>query len=273
MPTPLDLVLAAVLALVGAAVGAASGRLVRLFTPHEPEPGDESGPPPPACPHCAAPVPFLRALPAPAVRGFALRGACPVCGRALPTSAAVAAATGVLFGLVGLTAGAWEGNTAPVGIAALLFLAAVGTVLAAVDARVKRLPDVLVLRSYPLAAALVAAAALSSGPDWRALAGALGGGAGLFAFYFVLWFIHPAGMGWGDVKLSGLLGLYLGWQAGAGGVVSGTLLAFVGSAAVGLFLILLGKATRKTEIPLGPFMIGGALAVLVFGDPLAALTA
>lgn len=273
MPTPLDIALAVVLTLVGAAVGAASGRLVRLFVAHDPEPDDESGPPPPTCPHCGAAVPFLRALPVPAVRGFALRGACPGCGRPLPGSPLVTWGTAVLFGAVGLAAGAAEGRTAPVGVAAMLFLAAVGMVLAVVDARVKRLPDVLVLRSYPLAVALVAAAALTSGPDWGALIGAAAGGAGLFAFYFVLWFIHPAGMGWGDVKLSGLLGLYLGWQAGFGGVVSGTLLAFVGSALVGVVLILLRRATRKTEIPLGPFMIGGALAVVLLGDPLAALTA
>ncbi|WP_017591174.1 prepilin peptidase [Nocardiopsis potens] len=267
-----DVVLALALAPLGAAVGAALGRTVALFGPHDPEPDDDSGPPPPSCPHCAAEIPFLRGLPLPAVRGFALRGACPSCGRTVPASAATAVLTAAAFAALGHAFGGGLGGGSPVALAALLLLAAVGVPLAVIDARVKRLPNPLVLRSYLPAAALIAAAGLTSGPDWDGLAGALIGGAALYAFYFALWFIHPAGMGWGDVKLSGLLGLYLGWQ-GIGSVVSATVLAFTVSALLGLGLILLRRANRKTEIPLGPFMIGGALAVLVLGDPLPLLMA
>jgi leader peptidase (prepilin peptidase)/N-methyltransferase len=275
MPELPDVLLAAVLGLLGAAVGLASGRLVPMFPRHDPDPDDPAPPPPPGCPHCGAEIPFVRWLPVVRVRGFALRGRCPACRTALPPAPAVVAATAAVYVLIGLRLGAAGAAASPLWLAALLFLGGVGVLLAVIDVRVHRLPNVLVLPSYPVALALVvgaaftAPAAAASGAAAAAhgdLVRALIGMAGLAAFYWVLWFIYPAGMGWGDVKLSGLLGLYLGW-GGLSGVVSGTFLAFLFSAVLGLGLMAVGRATRKTQIPLGPFMIGGALAVILLGDP------
>ncbi|WP_236700699.1 hypothetical protein [Allosalinactinospora lopnorensis] len=67
--------------------------------------------------------------------------------------------------------------------------------------------------------------------------------------------------------MAGLLGLYLGWN-GLGSVISGTFLAFLLSAVFGLTLIAMGRATRKSQIPFGPFMVIGAFAVIITGDPL-----
>ena len=275
MPSVADAVLAAALGLLGVPVGLVAGRLVFLFPRHDPEPDDDSGPPPPSCPHCAADIPFWSWLPAARVRACGRQGRCPSCARTVPASRAVIWATALLSALIGLTIGAQEAVRAPLWPAALLFLGAVGALLSVIDARVHRLPNAIVLPSYPIALLLVIGAAFTA-PAFAAaapavpwpgdLTGALAGMAVLAAFYWLLWFIYPAGMGWGDVKLSGLLGLYLGW-GGFSSVVSGTLLAFLLSAVFGLALMAVGRATRKSQIPLGPFMIGGAFAVVLFGDP------
>ena len=86
--------------------------------------------------------------------------------------------------------------------------------------------------------------------------------AAALAFYLILALIYPAGIGWGDVKLSGLLGLYLGW-AGPGELVIGLAAGFVLAAVAGVALIAAGKATRRSQIAFGPFMLAGALAVII----------
>ncbi|KIH98667.1 hypothetical protein LP52_11995 [Streptomonospora alba] len=280
MPGIADAALVLVLGAAGAAAGACAGRLVPLFARHDPASDEDTPPPPPACPHCGAAVPFLPWLPAVRVRGFARSGHCPSCAQAVPTSAAVAAATALLFAACGAAVGVAGAEHNPLWLAALLFFAAVGVPLAAVDIRVQRLPNAIVGPAYLVAVPLVLGAAVleraarvPAAPGAPALAGAdllaaaepLGGMAGLAALYWLLWFVYPAGMGWGDVKIAGLVGLHLGW-AGPGAVVAGTLAAFVASAVYGLALVALRRATRRTRIPFGPFMIGGALAALLVGD-------
>ncbi|MDA0565363.1 prepilin peptidase [Streptomonospora sp. S1-112] len=273
---PADLLLAAALAALGALAGAAAARAVPLFARHDPGPDDDTPPPPPTCPHCLRTVPFHRLLPAPRAGAVPLRGRCPSCAARLAAPPGLSAATAALFAATGLGLGVEGAARAPLWLAALLLLAALSVLLSAVDIRVHRLPNALVLTAYPLAVALVGGAALlapltdpAAGPAPVDLAGAVGplaGMAGLSAFYWLLWFIHPAGMGWGDVKLAGLVGLYLG-GLGFGAVFSATFAAFLGSAAYGLVMVLLGRATRRTQIPFGPFMLGGALLVLLVGDP------
>src|SRR5512135_1405834 len=104
----------------------------------------------------------------------------------------------------------WRFGLSPA-LPAYSYLAVVGAVLAIIDVRQRRLPDRLTLPSYPIALALlgVAAAALPGGG--RHFLGALlgmGVALGLFGGQAV---IYPDGRGWGDVKLAGILGLYLGW--------------------------------------------------------------
>lgn len=87
---------------------------------------------------------------------------------------------------------------------------------------------------------------------------ALLGGLALGAAYFVLFPINPNGMGFGDVKLALPLGVALGWY-GWGALFVGAFTGFLLGAAYGLGLVLLCKAGRKSAIPLGPFMVSGAL--------------
>lgn len=149
---------------------------------------------------------------------------------------------------------------------AFLYLGAVGVALAFIDIEVKRLPNPLTLPSYVVAALLLAAAALlqDAGGDYlRALAGMVA----LYLFYFVLALIHPSGMGFGDVKLAGVLGLYLGWL-GWGTLIGGAFLGFLLGGVCGVLLLVAGRATRKSSIPFGPYMLLGALIAIVWGQQL-----
>lgn len=139
---------------------------------------------------------------------------------------------------------------------AFLYLASVAVVLSVIDIDVHRLPDPLVLPSYPVAAGLLALASWGTA-RWEAWAGALGGGALLGGCYLALALVRPAGMGLGDAKLAGLLGLYLGWL-GWGPLVVGTLGAFVLGGLAAVALLAAGLVTRTTGIPFGPFMVAGA---------------
>jgi leader peptidase (prepilin peptidase)/N-methyltransferase len=154
---------------------------------------------------------------------------------------------------------------------AFLYLAAVGVALAVIDLDVRRLPNAIVLPSYAVASVLLA---MSSVVDatWTAYLRALAGMATLFLLYFVLALAHPGGMGFGDVKLAGVLGLYLGWLGWAE-VAVGTFLGFLLGGAAGVLLIVLGRATRRSAIPFGPFMLAGALAAVLWGPALAGLYA
>ncbi|MGW4272388.1 prepilin peptidase [Streptomyces seoulensis] len=142
-----------------------------------------------------------------------------------------------------------------------LFAAPAGVLLALVDLRVHRLPDVLTL---PLAAATavllgLAAPLPAAGGSWST---ALLGGLALSAAYFALFLLHPSGMGFGDVKLALALGAALGWY-GWPAVILGGLAGLLYGSVYGFGLVALRRAGRKSAIPLGPFMLGGTLTALL----------
>jgi leader peptidase (prepilin peptidase)/N-methyltransferase len=169
--------------------------------------------------------------------------------------------TAICFGVIAAVVGvSWE-------LPALLYLAAIGIALTMIDLEQKRLPNAIVLPSYPVAAALLALAAFGEGKPSRLLY-ALIGAVALYVFYFVLMTVYPAGMGFGDVKLAGVLGLYLGWYGWQYAVV-GAFLAFVVGGVVGIALMLFGGAGRKSLIPFGPFMLVGAWLGLICAAPIA----
>ena len=209
--------------------------------------------PPSKCPSCGSPIRHRHNVP---VFGWLLlRGRCYDCKA--PISARyplVEAATGLLFAAV-----TWRLLVIdmPWALAAYLYLAAAGVALAMIDIDVKRLPDAIVLPSYAVVAVLLTVAAIG-GHDWWPLVRAAIGAAALFAFYFALVLAYPAGMGFGDVKLAGVLGAlmgYLSWSA----LIVATFGAFLLGAIVGVILIVASRGGRKTAIPFGPFMIGAAL--------------
>ncbi|MEU6480694.1 A24 family peptidase [Streptomyces sp. NPDC047017] len=148
-------------------------------------------------------------------------------------------------------------------LAAWLLLAPVGVLLAVVDLRVRRLPDVLTLPFAGAALLLLGAAALLPGHagHWpTALYGALALGGG----YFVLFLVNPSGMGFGDVKLAPAAGAALGWY-GWPTVLLGTFAGFLCAALYAGALVAVRRAGRKTAIAFGPFLIAGACAGVLLG--------
>ncbi|MDJ0351982.1 A24 family peptidase [Pseudarthrobacter sp. PH31-O2] len=161
---------------------------------------------------------------------------------------------------------------------ACLFLAVTAVRLAVIDVRHHLLPDRIVFPAYAVAAALllgsVAAHAAAGAPALAAVpdggAGLFGlpglrvvaGGAALWVFYFLLRAVYPPGMGFGDVKLAGVLGMYLGflgWQH----VFAGTFAAFLLGGLWSLALIVSRRGTVKSSIPFGPFMLAGTAAAML----------
>ena len=216
--------------------------------------------PPSACPSCGHKIRAHDNIPV--VSWLILRGKCRDCGA--PISGRyplVELGTGVLFTVMAARFGlSWE-------LPAYLYLAAISVALALIDLDVKRLPNVIVMPSYVVAGLLLLLPAVLM-PNWPDYLNAWLGAVALFAFYFLLAFIYPAGMGFGDVKLAGVLGLYLGWL-GWGPVIVGGFLGFLLGAVVGIGILLARKGGRKTAIPFGPFMLAGTLLAVLWGQALA----
>jgi leader peptidase (prepilin peptidase)/N-methyltransferase len=212
------------------------------------------------CPSCDAAVRPRDNVPV--LSWVLLRGRCRDCSA--PISGrypAVELLTAAVFAVLTLRLG-WDAA-----LPAFLYLGAIGVALALIDIDVKRLPNAIVLPSYPVGIVLLGAATVVNG-DWSALVRALLGMAALFGFYFVLNLVYPAGMGFGDVKLAGVLGLYLGYLGWAE-VVAGGFLGFLFGGVIGGVLMTMRRAGRKSKIPFGPFMLAGALAAILVGGALA----
>lgn len=172
--------------------------------------------------------------------------------------ALVAAGTAALYAILAVRLGP---STA---LPAYLYLAGVAVVLTLIDAGTHRLPNAIVLTSYPVGALLLVPAAAGRG-EWGPPVRALLGMVVLSTVYFVLALFSRGGLGYGDVKLAGLLGLYLGflgWPAVWLGTLAGFLL---GGLAAGV-LLAARRATRRSSIAFGPYLLAGALlAVLLTG--------
>jgi leader peptidase (prepilin peptidase)/N-methyltransferase len=144
-----------------------------------------------------------------------------------------------------------------VGVVYAGYLAGSGT-LAVIDARTKRLPNRIMFPLYAFGAVgLTLASAV--GHEWWRLVAAVAAAALLYGLFWLFWFFGP--MGFGDVKLAGVLGLFLGWVS-LPTVVGGLLLGMLGAAFTGIGMMLVRKADRKTEIAYGPFLIAGSWIAL-----------
>ena len=148
--------------------------------------------------------------------------------------------------------------------------------LTVIDVRHHLLPDRIVFPSYAIAGVLLLGAAASQflpgGQDVAGTADAgvfgvpglrvLAGGAALWLFYFILHAVYPPGMGFGDVKLAGVLGMYLGFL-GWGHVMAGTFAAFVLGGLWSLGLLAARRGNLQSAIPFGPFMLAGTAAAML----------
>ncbi len=201
------------------------------------------------CPHCGHPVrPYDNV---PVFSWLILRGRCRDCGE--PISARyplVELLTAALFAAVVIDTGAnehvWLG----------LALVCVLVPVAFIDLDHRIIPNAILLPGAVAAIAIVAATESRKLPE-HLIAGAAAAG-----FLLVAVLAYPRGMGMGDVKLAGVLGLYLGRSVGPA-----MLVALVSGTIVGVVIIARKGAAegRKTAVPFGPFLALGGLVGLFFG--------
>lgn len=173
-------------------------------------------------------------------------------------------ACAVTGGVVGAAVG-WE----PALLVAA-YLVPVGVALSIVDWRTRLLPTWVIAPSYGVVIALAVVAAWIGG-DWDDLLRAGLGWLVAGGLFFLMWVIYPAGMGYGDVRLSGLLGIalgFLGWGELMVGLFASFLLGGVGG---GLLSVL--RIVDRKSYPFGPFMLLGAVVGVLLGPAAAALYA
>lgn len=204
----------------------------------------------PSCDHAVRPYDNL-----PVISWLALRGRCRDCGERISARyPLVEALTAVLFAAI-VAVHFHDVPRMALGIVLVAFLVP----LTLIDLETRILPDRLTAPAAVLA--LVLGTALDPGGEVQRLIAA--GAAGLF--FFVAWYLKPGGMGFGDVKLAAVLGLFLGRE-----VAVAVFAALIVGVVVGAVIMRrVGVARgRKTAVPFGPFLaLGGVLAVLA-GEPL-----
>jgi leader peptidase (prepilin peptidase)/N-methyltransferase len=213
-----------------------------------------------ACPACGTPIEPRDNIPV--VSWLLLRGRCRSCSAPISRRYPLVEVTTGLLWIV-LTAWALPSPTARSMLPVLLIVGAVGIALTFIDLDHHRLPNVLVLPLYPVAICGVLVAGWLSG-EWPWVAAAAGAGIWLVVVGLPWLVSGGRGMGFGDVKLAPVLGLLLGWWALSSAIV-GLLAAFLVGAIVGVGLMVAGRAGRRSALPFGPFLLGGALIGLLFG--------
>jgi leader peptidase (prepilin peptidase) / N-methyltransferase len=215
--------------------------------------------PPSTCPGCEQRIKPYDNIPV--VSWLALRGRCRHCDQRISaTYPLVELSMALVWAAVGARIGLdWT-------LPGYLLFAWLLVVVAVIDARTRKIPNRL---TYPLTPALlvlmVAAALLNGEPD-RILPVVLGGVGG-FLGLLVLALIQPKGMGMGDVKLAGFIGIglgYLGWEHVLLGLFGGFLLGGV----ISIVLIATRARGRRDMIPFGPYLSAGAILALLVGEPI-----
>ena len=209
-----------------------------------------------ACPHCHHRI--IAAENIPVLSWLLLRGKCSACHTKIsPRYPVVELLTGFLSVAVVWKFGAtWQAAGGLVFVWTLI-------ALAFIDFDTSLLPDSLTLPLLWLGLILNLASTYTTLPE--AVTGAIAG-------YLILWSIYwlfklatgKEGMGYGDFKLLAAIGAWLGWQL----LPVTLLLSSVVGALVGIAMIVLIKHDRRVPIPFGPYLAGGGLVALFFGDKL-----
>jgi leader peptidase (prepilin peptidase) / N-methyltransferase len=232
-----------------AVIGAIFGSFFNVVAYRLPR-GESLSKPRSRCPGCETPIkPYDNV---PILSWLALRGKCRACGTRISARyPLVELGTALLCALVVLAKGLDE--DALLGVAMVLLLVPV----ALIDLDTQIIPNALMLIGAVVAPAIV----LLVSPDdivEHLIAAAAGGG-----FFLLAVLAYPRGMGVGDIKLAGVLGLFLGRAVGPAifiALISGTVVGALIMARKGV------AAGRKTKVPFGPFLAFGAVVALFAGD-------
>lgn len=233
--------------------------------------------PPSHCPGCERRLSALEM--APVLSYIALRGRCRTCGARIPLRVPlVELASGLLFALL------WWTYGPSLRLALMTLYTCILLVVLVIDLEHKLVLNVVVLPATVLALAAIPLQRFMAPPSYSQvtflwlltrhgrLAGLspwqvgmvsqLLGGAIAFGIFFLIWFIAPAGMGAGDVKLSAFAGLITAFP----GALVAVLGSFILGGLVSMVLLLSGKVGRKTAIPFAPFLVSTTFLMLVYGD-------
>jgi leader peptidase (prepilin peptidase)/N-methyltransferase len=200
-----------------------------------------------ACVSCERPLPWL-----------AVSARCPRCRtRWGPPAWLMASLTALSCAVVALVLG-------PVPALPLyVAMCVLGALLGAIDVACHRLPHGLVFPATWLSLLGFTAVAATTG-EWTSLLRAIFGAVVLGGFYLLLYLfglLFRGGLGWGDVKLAVLLGLFLGWLGGAP-VLLGGLLPSLLNAPLVIGLLVSKRIGRQGSVPFGPAMLTGALVAI-----------
>jgi len=148
---------------------------------------------------------------------------------------------------------------------AYLYLVCIAELLAMIDFEARRLPDAIILPSYVLSVLMLMPAGAAGG-DWGPAQRALAGLAAFTAMFFSMALAYPHAVSFGDVKLAGLFGIYLGWL-GWDTLLIGVLgsFAFVGFGGTALTAVRRG---RVHAVPIAPCLISSAVLALFVSVPI-----
>jgi leader peptidase (prepilin peptidase)/N-methyltransferase len=203
------------------------------------------------CPSCDTPVSPRDNVPL--LSWLFLKGRCRHCGESISARyPAVELLTALCFVAVVLARGIHPE------LIALIPFTAVLIAVTFIDLQYKIVPNKIMIPAavYGLATALAFRT--------HALPELLIAGAGAFTFFLLAALIHPKGMGMGDVKLAGVMGLYLGRL-----VIPALVIAFLVGSVVGIGLVMrYGARSRKVGVPFAPFMAFGGLVAMLAGQQL-----
>jgi leader peptidase (prepilin peptidase)/N-methyltransferase len=209
------------------------------------------------CPACGHRIRWTENIPL--LSWLALRGRCSACATRISVRyPLVELGTAALFGLLAWRLGPHASTLLWCGVVAVLLA------LALIDWDTTVLPDALTL---PLLWAGLLAASHGLLPGMNALNSIAGAATGYLSLWAVFWLFKlvtgKEGMGYGDFKLLGALGAWMGWEA----VLPIVLFASVLGAVVGLAMKATGSLREGRFVPFGPFLAGGGVAVMLVGLP------
>ena len=214
------------------------------------------------CQGCGRPIPVRDLLPV--LSYLWLRGRCRHCRERIPSRViAVEVIVGALFAATYLKFG-WGAPFVVVCAGVALLVA-----IAVVDLEHRLIPNRIVVPAVAVLAVLapfwpelgIERALVFEQVHLSSLANSLAAGAGAFLVFLLVKAVYPSGMGAGDVKMAGMLGLLVGWP----GIAVALWMAVVVGGAVAVGLLALGGRTRKDAMPFGPFLSAGGIVALLAG--------
>ncbi len=211
--------------------------------------------PPSACPSCGKRLGALDNIPV--LSWVMLGGRCRQCGAPISMQyPLVELCTGLLFVLI-----TWLTPVGPLLVARLL-LVTILVVLFGIDYHHQILPNVITLPGIVIGFLF----SLVGPPGWMdSLIGILLGGGVLYGIAAAYYAVRKEeGLGMGDVKMLAMIGAFLGWKA----VLVTLVLSSFAGALVGVGLMAFSRGTMRLALPFGTFLSLGALAAMLFGEPL-----